>query len=109
MDGKTERVDLMANRRRNPLPTPPEFPDGHMLFYRRIVPISQAEQFAKHMMSGFDDLPPKVRFALNCAPEYPHKAAELVRKSGEAGAARRILKQHWGHVFKTRDRTGARP
>lgn len=96
------------SRRRSLLPKPAEPPDGFMLFYRRLVPISQAEQFAKSMMEGFDDLPRKVRFALNCAPEYPHRAADLVRKRGEAGAANSILKTHWGHVFKTRDGTGAR-
>jgi hypothetical protein len=97
----------MARGIRKLLPKPPPMPDGHMLFYRMVVPIEYAERHADMMMKGFDALPPATRHALNCAPMYPREAGPLVGRYGDAGAAERILKERWKHVFKTPD--GRRP
>lgn len=80
-----------------------------MLFYRRVVPITVAEDHAKKMMKGFDALPRPVRNALNAAPEWPDKAGVSVARFGPIEAANHIIRAHWGDVFKTRDRKGVHP
>lgn len=80
-----------------------------MLFYRQLRPIAFAEDWARRHMRGFDQLPPATRFALNCAPVWPEKAAVTVARYGDDKAAQTILEKHWSDVFKSRDRTGAHP
>ena len=91
------------------LPKPKEPPEGYMLFYRRVMPISVVEDYAKMQMSGFDKLPSETRFALNCAPSFPSYAGKLVGRFGDRGAANLIFKSYWKQVFKSRDGQGVHP
>jgi hypothetical protein len=47
--------------------TPPKWQPrpGHMLFYRREVPISEVEKHARAVMTGFDSLSRQTRDRLN--------------------------------------------
>lgn len=91
------------------LPRPKEPPEGFMYWHGRLTKIEDVEALAETIMEGFDRLPPMIRYALNCAPVWPHKAGVEFARRGEAAAAQSIIKMHWDHVFKTRDRKGVHP
>jgi hypothetical protein len=53
-----------TNHRKLP-PKPTELPSGYMLFYRRVMRISEVERRAKLRMKGFDQLLRSKRDKLN--------------------------------------------
>lgn len=95
--------------RRRLLPRPRECPPGFMLWHQRMVPVDRVEEIANRIMRGFDALPPPIRFALNAAPEWPHKAGVYIGRYGAARAATVIINDHWANVFKTPDGEGVHP
>lgn len=80
-----------------------------MLWHQRQVSVAYVEALACRIMAGFDTLPPPLRFALNCAPEWPHKVEKYRARYGDERAAQVIINDHWSNVFKTPDGRGVHP
>jgi len=57
------------------LPKPPEPPRGYMYFYRKLVRVTQVEQYAKLVMQDFDVYSRPMRDALNYGVIEPSSRA----------------------------------